>query len=133
MIYPEIYSDFDVTFRKNVMTGDVVRKVLLDDIKQSLGLLLRTRFYDRCWHPEIGSYVQSLLFQQDDDYIKQVIKNQITTLIKNYEPRITIENIEIEHRTKDDAAHGAVTIRIEYIVNNLNTNDVYIYAVTRVR
>ena len=128
-----IYSDFDVTFRKNVMTGDVVKKTNLEDIRQSLYLLFNTKFYDRKWHPEIGSYIPQLLFNQDDDYIKNILKSQIELLIGTYEPRITIEDIWIGHETDMDKLIGKVTIRISYHVNILNYKDTYIYTITRLR
>lgn len=131
--YPELYSDFDIGMRRNAMTGDVIRKKDLDDIKQSLGLLLMTRFYSRCWHPEIGSYLPTILFNQDDDYIKKIIEEQIETLITNYEPRVKLTDIKIYHASTEDEFHGRVTVRIEYQIVGLDLNDTYIYTINRVR
>lgn len=128
-----VYSDFDVTFRKNIMTGDVIKKTNIEDIRQSLYLLFNTKFYDRKWHPEIGSYLPQLLFNQDDDYIKNIIKSQIELLIGTYEPRITIEDIWVGHESDMDKVLGKVTIRIRYHVNILNYDDTYIYTITRLR
>lgn len=128
-----VYSDFDVTFRKNIMTGDVIKKTNIEDIRQSLYLLFNTKFYDRKWHPEIGSYLPQLLFNQDDDYIKNIIKSQIELLIGTYEPRITIEDIWVGHENDMDKVLGKVTIRIRYHVNILNYDDTYIYTITRLR
>lgn len=129
----EIYSDFDIEFKRNALTGDVIKKKNLDDIRQSLGLLLKTRFYDRKWHPEIGSYLPTLLFNQDDDYIKEIVKKQITDIIEQYEPRITLESIIISHESYRDESNGIVTIRINYSVNILNVKDTYIYSINRLR
>lgn len=129
----EIYSDIDVQFRRNALTGDVIKKKNLDDIRQSLGLLLQTRFYDRKWHPEIGSYLPTLLFNQDDDFIKNVLKEQITELIGKYEPRVELNNISIAHESIEDVWHGKVTIRIDYTVIVTGVTDTYIYTVNRLR
>lgn len=128
-----VYSDFDVTFRKNALTGDVIKKTNLEDIRQSLFLLFNTNFYERKWHPEIGSYLPKLMFNQDDLYIKELIKDQVRKLIGTYEPRITIEDIWIGHENKEDEAHGKVTIKVLYTVNLLNYSDTYIYTITRLR
>ena len=128
-----IYSDFDVTFRRNALTGDVIRKNNIEDIRQSLALLFQTNFYERKWHPEIGSYLPKMLFNQDDAYIKDILKDQIMTLIENYEPRITINDIWIGHETKEDMFHGKVTIKISYTINIINYKDTYIYTITRLR
>ena len=128
-----VYSDFDVTFRKNALTGDVIKKTNLEDIRQSLFLLFNTNFYERKWHPEIGSYLPKLMFNQDDLYIKELIKDQVRKLIGTYEPRITIEDIWVGHENKEDEAHGKVTIKVLYTVNLLNYSDTYIYTITRLR
>ena len=128
-----IYSDFDITFRKNALTGDVIRKNNADDIRQSLAILLNTRFYDRVWHPEIGSYVPDLLFNQDDAYIKEIIKDQVVRLITSYEPRVTLDDVWVGHANKGDVEIGKVTIMISYTINVLNYKDTYIYTITRLR
>lgn len=128
-----IYSDLDITFRRHAITGDILKKTNTEDIKQSLALLLNTRFYDRCWHPEIGSYLPKMMFNQDDSYIKDIMRDQITNLITNYEPRITLENIWIGHASQEDVSNGKVTIRIDYYINVLNHRDTYIYTITRLR
>lgn len=128
-----IYSDFDITFRKNALTGDVIRKNNVDDIRQSLAILLNTRFYDRVWHPEIGSYIPDLLFNQDDVYIKEIIKDQVVRLLSTYEPRITIHDVWVGHKNKEDAEVGKITIMISYTINVLNYKDTYIYTITRLR
>jgi phage baseplate assembly protein W len=129
----EFYSDFDIEFRRNALTGDVIKKKNLDDIRQSLGLLLETRFYDRKWHPEIGSYVPTMLFEQDDEYFRTVLTKQITNLIAKYEPRISVVSINIDHESAQDMFHGRLTIRINYTVNVLNIKDTYVYSINRLR
>ena len=128
-----VYSDFDVTFRKNALTGDVIKKTNIEDIRQSLFLLFNTNFYERKWHPEIGSYLPKLMFNQDDLYVKELIKDQVKKLIGTYEPRITIEDIWVGHENIEDEFHGKVTIKVLYTINLLNYSDTYIYTITRLR
>lgn len=129
----EIYSDFDIEFRKNAFTGDVIKKKNTDDIRQSLFLLLMTRYYDRKWHPEIGSYVPTLLFNQDDGYIEEIIKEQILQVIELYEPRIEVNSIVIGHERQEDVFNGRVTIKINYTIINLNIKDTYVFTINRLR
>ena len=128
-----VYSDFDVTFRKNALTGDIIKKTNVEDIRQSLFLLFNTNFYERKWHPEIGSYIPKLMFNQDDLYIKELIKDQVKKLIGTYEPRITIEDIWVGHENIEDEFRGKVTIKVLYTINLLNYSDTYIYTITRLR
>ena len=128
-----VYSDFDVTFRRNALTGDVIKKTNIEDIRQSLFLLFNTNFYERKWHPEIGSYLPKLMFNQNDLYVKELIKDQVKKLIGTYEPRITIEDIWVGHESIEDEFHGKVTIKVLYTINLLNYSDTYIYTITRLR
>lgn len=128
-----IYSDFDVTFRRHAVTGDVVKKTNAEDIRQSLFLLLKTNFYERKWHPEIGSYLNRLLFNQDDDYIKDIMKDQIKNLIDSYEPRIVVSDIRVGYASIEDEARGRITIKIYYTIKIINYRDEYTYTITRVR
>ena len=73
------------------------------------------------------------MFNQDDEYIKDILKDQILTLIGNYEPRVTIDDIWIGHEKPEDVSHGKITIKISYTINILNYKDTYIYTVTRLR
>ena len=38
-----VYSDFDIEFRQNDLTGDVIIKKNTESIKQSLSLLFKTK------------------------------------------------------------------------------------------
>jgi hypothetical protein len=73
------------------------------------------------------------MFNQDDLYIKELIKDQVTKLIGTYEPRITIEDMWVGHENVEDEIHGKVTIKVLYTVNLLNYSDTYIYTITRLR
>ena len=84
-------------------------------------------------YSEIGSYLPTLLFEQDDDYIKQILKEQIENIIENYEPRVQLNSVEIYTDSIEDEFHGRVTIKITYSVINLNITDTYIYTINRLR
>jgi hypothetical protein len=50
-----IYSDFDLSFAANPVTGDVAKKYDVNAVKQSLKTLVLTRFYERPFQPKLGS------------------------------------------------------------------------------
>jgi len=122
------YSDFDINMQMNLLTGDIVKKTDASSIKQSLRLLFQTTYYSMKWRPQIGSYLSTLIFQQDDDYTLQLVKNEITTLVQNYEPRITINNITV----KSDG-NGTISIELNYKINITNVEDTFIYSINRLR
>lgn len=91
----EFYSDFLINFDKNPITGVLAKVTNEDSIKQSLKNLILTNRTERFYDPLIGSKIQSLLFEPLDLFTADVLKDEITTTIKNYEPRVTIHTIEV--------------------------------------
>ena len=128
----EIYSDFDVTFKKNQKTGDVNRKRNFDSIRQSIELLLRTNFYERKWHPEIGSEFPVTMFKQADNIQMTILKNTIENLLKSYEPRISVNSVNVFQKDAMSVSAGHITIEINYSVYNLG-QDTFYFVVDRTR
>ena len=58
-----IYSDLDLDFTRNPVTSDVVGLSDVDAVKRSVKNLIQTNHYERAFHPEIGSDVRALLFE----------------------------------------------------------------------
>ena len=128
----EVYSDLDVTFKKNQKTADVNRKRNLDAVRQSIDLLLRTCFYERKWHPEIGSTFPKTLFKQADSITIKMLKDTVTNLLKTYEPRIFVNYVDVYHKDEMSVAAGHITIEINYYVQNLG-QDTFYFVVDRTR
>jgi len=129
----EIYSDFDILFRQNELTGDIVKKKNTESIKQSLALLFKTRYYDRKWHPEIGSYFADLLFKPNEPFFLSVVKTEAENLIKNYEPRIRLLDLKIFFDSVDALDRGEVKIEMIYEILDLSQTDTFVYVINRVR
>jgi len=50
-----IYKDFDLSFTKNAITGDLNKKIDSKAVKQSMYTLVQTQMNERPFHPELGS------------------------------------------------------------------------------
>ena len=87
------YSDLDLDFIAHPTTGDIVRKTGDDAIKRSVRNLILTNFYDRPFRPYIGSNTQKLLFELINPMTASLIKDAIFEVIKNYEPRVRIDQL----------------------------------------
>lgn len=128
----DIYSDIDVEFNLNKKTGDINRKRDFESVKQSLWCLLQTNFYERKWHPEVGSYFPKMIFNAAHPTFYYVLQNQIKDLIKTYEPRVSVSNIAIYHKDQMDADRGIVTVEIAYSVLELGST-VSVFRLERTR
>lgn len=115
---------FPPTFQKS--TKEVLLSSDVEDIEQSLAILLGTIKGERVMHPSFGCNLDEMLFESYNLTIKNYLIDLIKKAILFYEARI--EPIEI---SIDEAfiTEGKVLIKIEYLVRSTNSrfNMVYPY------
>ena len=88
-----IYSDLDLDFTRNPVTGDVVKLFDVDAVKRSVKNLIQTNHYERPFHPEIGSDVRALLFENMTPLTALNLERKVAEVLVNFEPRASIESI----------------------------------------
>lgn len=86
----EKYSDIFADFSVHPVTGQLNKKINEEAVKQSVRNLLLTDKYERPFHPEIGSNLRSILFENMTPGIKPVMDEYISDVINNYEPRANL-------------------------------------------
>jgi phage baseplate assembly protein W len=64
-------------------------------VVNSIKNLILTNYYEKPFQPEFGSSVRGLLFENLDSITATTIKGEIERTIQNYEPRATVENINV--------------------------------------
>lgn len=89
-----VYKDLNLNFGINPVTSDVTTVTDVTAVKRSVRNLLLTNHYDRPFHPEIGSNVQALLFENFGPITGNQLARQIEELIVNFEPRANVESVE---------------------------------------
>ena len=57
------FVDLDLSFKVNPFTKDLYLKTDEEAVKTALKHLIQTRNFERPFHPEIGTQVYSLLFE----------------------------------------------------------------------
>ena len=92
----KIYSDIDLSFSANPITGDISRKYDVNAVKQSLKTLILTQYYERPFQPKLGSPVYGLLFENIDMITANTLKLQIELMINKYEPRVRSQEVTVE-------------------------------------
>lgn len=103
-----VYKDIDLSFTSNAFTEDVDKVYDVSSVKQSLKNLLFTSYFERLYHPEIGSPLAGLLFEQADPLSVAAIEKAIENIITNYEPRCNLTSVYVSEDTLD-----INTIRVE--------------------
>ena len=67
----------------------------VEDIKQSLMILVSTKLGERVMRPRLGCNLDELLFEQLDTPTKAFIRDLVETAIVEYEPRIDLEEVNL--------------------------------------
>ena len=110
-----VYKDLNLNFTTNPVTSDVTTLTDVNAVKRSVRNLLLTNHYDRPFHPEIGSNVQALLFENFGPITGNQLSRTIEEMIANFEPRARVETVEcfpiLDKNTYD--------VRIYFYVENL--------------
>ena len=115
---------FPPTFNKR--TGSVILVSEEEDIRESLEILLSTRKGERNMLPDFGCNLHHMAFETINGNTVSQLQNMISDAIREFEPRITLDSIDIDTGKQLD---GFVNIIIQYTVNksNQSTNMVYPY------
>ena len=112
-----IYKDLNLDFQQNSATKDIQRVEDVDAVKRSVRNLISLNHYEKPFHPEIGSNLRGMLFENITPQISHYIGKQIEFLIKNYEPRCKL--VEVDNRPNLDRNGYSVSISF-YVVNSPN-------------
>jgi uncharacterized protein len=114
---------FPVRFLKKPEYGvEMVSEV--QDIEQSLALLLSTRPGERVMRPDYGCNLEDMLFEPVNTSLLTYIKDIISKAVLYYEPRVNLREIII--RT-EAVAEGRVLIELDLIIRTSNTRFNFVY------
>ena len=89
------FKDINITFKKHPVTNDLVVSRDASAIKQAIVNLLLTNKGERPFNYSYGSDIREYLFEPLDYGTAQVIESNIEYAITNFEPRISITELEV--------------------------------------
>lgn len=111
--YPPEFSTHDIPTQ---MTQDE------EDIRQSLCILLSTRVGERVYRPDYGTELHLYQFEQIDLTIETEIKNAIEKAVLLFEPRVSLDRVEINKTRLDE---GLLIIELYYTIRISNSTQAY--------
>ena len=106
------YSDLDLFFTKKSSNKDVNILSNVTAVKRSVRNLVLTNFYEKPFHPEIGSGVRDLLFENMTPMTSLAISQAVRDVIENYEPRARLKSIQASPRIDGNAYHLKIIFTI---------------------
>jgi predicted component of type VI protein secretion system len=90
-------TDISNDFTSNPVTGDISVKKNIDAIKQSLRNLMLMKKFDKPFDPKLDVGLNEVLFENfPDPILKDIISKKIEYIISVYEPRIKLQNVEVQ-------------------------------------
>ena len=112
-----IYSDLDLDFTRNPVTSDIVKLQDVDAVKRSVKNLIQINHYERPFHPEIGSDVRALLFENMTPLTALNLERKVIEVLVNFEPRAKI--VDVIAQPQEDA--NRYHIQISFYVIGIST------------
>ena len=123
------HRDLDLKLGIHPIRKDL--NVLKDDnaIKNAIKNLLVTNANERPFQPFLGANLRSLLFEPADALTKIALRENILEVIKNHEPRVEVQDIDI----KDLADQNAYRILLKMRIKEFDNNDTVEIVLRRLR
>ncbi len=94
------------------ITNDILSLRNEDAIKRSVINLVRTRVGERFFNPLLGSKVENYFFELADIGIEEPLKEEIKTVINNFEPRVRLRNVDVALFPEDNAMDVSIVYDI---------------------
>jgi phage baseplate assembly protein W len=111
----------------DIETGNTQMVSNLEDIRQSLNILLSTTLGERVMQPQYGCNLSDYLFESLDSTTIGFIKDRVENAILFYEPRIIVERIDVTSDDSTDLIEGRFTISVDYTIIGTNSRFNYVY------
>lgn len=107
------FSDLDLSFTRNPITGDVPRKTDAEAVKRSIRNLVLTNKYERLFQPGLFGGITDQLFELAGPYAVIETKDRIKQVIEDFEPRAVLDDVTVGIRSDTHDMICTITFRIE--------------------
>lgn len=104
--------------------GDLIMVSDLEDITESLSILLSTTMGERIMQPSYGSNLQDFIFEPMGRSMLSYVETLISDAILYHEPRIKMNKVTLD---SSDYVAGKLLIEIDFTVSSTNSRYNYVY------
>ena len=104
------FKDVSASFKTNPLSGDLIALKNETAIARSIRNLVLTDKGERFFADDLGSRVNSILFELVDDISANAIKEEIITTIETYEPRVDLISVIVN----PDYDNNSLAVAIRY-------------------
>ena len=111
------YKDLDLFFGRKQASDDINKVTDIQAVKRSVRNLVLLNHYEKPFHPEIGSGVRDMLFENMSPLTSHALTVEIEDVIENFEPRVQLVGV----RALPDMDRNEYEVTIEFYVVNTPT------------
>lgn len=104
--------------------ADVITASGIEDVHQSLQILLATRPGERLMQEDYGCDLSEYLFEEIDRSLVNNLTDLISTAILRHEPRVQLDQVEID---ESESEQGLLIISINYTIKTTNSRFNMVY------
>jgi phage baseplate assembly protein W len=88
------FKDISMTFQANPLNEDLIALKNANAIARSIRNIVFTKPGEKFFEPAFGSRITESLFENIDDITATIISDEIRESIENYEPRVSLIDVE---------------------------------------
>lgn len=111
------FKDFSLSFKRHPITNDLLTITNEAAIQNAVINLVRTKLGDRYFQPNLGTNIEANLFELSSAELGFKLENEINQVLKNYEPRIFVQDIQVNINDND----LEIDVVITYFIVGLET------------
>jgi len=104
------FKDISMSFQKNPLTNDLIVQKDANAIAQSVRNLVLTDPGERFFNPDLGTGISQSLFENIDVISASQIQVYVENTIRNYEPRVRLQEVVI----LPDYSNGLFNVTVKY-------------------
>jgi len=106
------FKDLSMTFQSNPLNSDLIGLKNENAIARSVRNIVMTIPGEKPFNEDFGSRISGLLFENVDNVTAAVISDEITESVTNYEPRVSLTNVEVIPNFDNNSFDAVVTYNI---------------------
>ena len=90
------FKDVSMTFQKHPLTSDILALKNESAIARSVRSIVFTVPGEKFFDEDFGSRISQSLFENINDISANIIKNEIKSSLRLYEPRVNVREVEVK-------------------------------------
>jgi len=110
----KVYKDLNLNFTKHPVKQTLTPLTDVAAVKRSVRNLVMYNHYEKPFHPEIGSGVRDLLFENMTPFVSNTLRKSIEDTITNFEPRVTLAGVIVN----PNFDNNQYEVTVEFYIDN---------------